>query len=176
MLPEEKQPTTIAPNYESRDLPFIFHPPEIDEDIVYCTTLSSFNLAFNQKVKVIICQKCRRHLFPVILPSELPDGCQAIERSLAALEKSMEMVLSELEVTEQQLVPFFRVYRWHAVIKGIDVAGMLRFIDTDHTSRVEDFIRKATFAYITDTNDLLKNGKVHSWVLKRVSVKDSTQG
>ena len=117
----------------------------------------------------------RRLYFPVILPSQSTSS-RALTLSFTQAKKTMENVLTKFAVKEQHLVPFFRLYRWHDKIAGIDKETMVLLISPKPMNAVEELVKEAVYAYISDMNDELKAGQVHSWVLNNLAIRDSETG
>jgi hypothetical protein len=111
-----------------------------------------------------------RHLFPVVLPTILPSGTQELYRSFCAKKASLLAVPETVESEEQQLDPFFRTYRWYAVIQAFDRRKMFDQVNSA-VKHWEHRVKFLTDLYLDTINTRLGESGLHNTLQKSLSVK-----
>jgi len=96
---------------------------------------------------------------------------------MALANESMLKERSLFTVSDVHRQPFFQKYRWIEIFEKFDKKALRELIRPEtNDDKLEEAIKTAVETYVERGNEILRQGQLHSYVAKRLSVKDAEEG
>lgn len=120
----------------------------------------------------------RRGYFPVFIPEKIPDGGRALWEMMTLANDAMIRERSLFKVSDIHRQPFFQKYRWIEIFEKFDKKSLRELVraETKEGDKLEEAVKKAVKTYVERGNKKLCEGELHSYIRKRLSVKDPEEG